>query len=147
MPRKVPPKELFAKAEEKAEIARNNFTRVNWSECSLRDRGFEASKATTLSPAVDADYLLRKAFQKFDLDPANPWAWRTLLYLLAKLHFGETKEWDENRLALLKVRCEQYPGTNTDKIKQLRNDYKEDYEHIGSDRYLRELLERAQKPI
>jgi hypothetical protein len=144
MPRRVSRKDMAAKAEKIAERARN-ASQAKWNECPPELRALEANKATTLSGALDADYLVRKAFNRYGLDPHNPWHWKTLLYLLAYLQLGEGTEWDDNRLALLRARCEEYPGTNTDKIRRLREDFKEDYQHIGTDPALRELLERAQK--
>lgn len=152
MPRKITPAKLLEAAKEIAENARGDQrgreyelhpSRTTWKECPPDLRALEANKATTLSPAPDADYSLRKAFAEFDLDPHNPWHWRTLLRLLAKLHFGETWEWDENRLTLLRIRCEGYPGTNTDKIKRLKEDYPEDY--LATNRSLLKILARAQK--
>jgi hypothetical protein len=165
MPRRISRKDVAAKAERLARVAREGISRpstgrgdssdgrvtyncsstANWSQCPPELRALEANKATTLNVAPDADYLVRKAFVKFNLDPDNPWHWKSLIYLLAYRHFGEDGKWDENRLTLLKVRCEQYPGTNTDKIRRLREDYKEDYQHIHEDRALRHSLERAQK--
>jgi hypothetical protein len=144
MPRRISRKDIAAKAEEIAERARNNSA-ANWDECPPDLRALEANKATTLSPAPDTDYLIRKAFDEYRLDPANPWHWKTLLYILAYRQLGEGTEWDENRLFLLRARCEEYPGTNTDKIRRLKQDHKEDYQHVGTERALRELLERAQK--
>ena len=47
---------------------------------------------------------IRKAFNEFGLNPANPFAWRLLMYALAEVHFGTHKSaagapkvWDDAR--------------------------------------------------
>jgi hypothetical protein len=87
MPRKKTRAELLADAKKIAENARYAHSRTNWKDCPPEVRAREANKATTLSPAPDMDYTLRKAFREFDLDPTNPWHWKHLAFLLAYLHF------------------------------------------------------------
>jgi hypothetical protein len=69
-------------------------------------RAFAADAALTLdNRSYDYPYI-KKAFEKFDLDPMNPFNWRDLLGYFARAHFQPgtsgrrkgTKKWNEIRL-------------------------------------------------
>jgi hypothetical protein len=69
-------------------------------------RAFAADLALTLDSPWPDDPYIKKAFEKFDLDPLNPFNWRELLGYFARDHFRPgtggrrkgTKKWDNNRL-------------------------------------------------
>jgi hypothetical protein len=69
-------------------------------------RAFAADLALTLDSRWPDDPYIKKAFEKFDLDPLNPFNWRELLGYFARAHFRPgtggrrkgTKKWNNNRL-------------------------------------------------
>jgi hypothetical protein len=76
-------------------------------DCSdQRIREVVANVALTLSNDA-SDAPLRKAFQKFGLNPSNPRHWKKLLSHLARIHFfssaprGARPKWDEHKRRLL----------------------------------------------
>ena len=72
-------------------------------------RAFAADLALTLDSPWPDDPYIKKAFEKFDLDPLNPFNWRELLGYFARAHFRPgtsgrrkgTKKWDDTRLIRL----------------------------------------------
>jgi hypothetical protein len=81
----------------------------DWTD--KRIRGTYANAVLTLD-AEPAHSPLRKAFQNFDLDPADPFNWRLLLTGLAEIFFapalprgprGARPKWDEPRRLLFKT--------------------------------------------
>ena len=70
---------------------------IDWNDPARRAAG--AVQALLLTSG-DSDELLRKAFDAFGLDPANPFNWRALLWAFAHAHFapprkkGAPKQWE-----------------------------------------------------
>jgi hypothetical protein len=79
-------------------------------------RPAEANRALTLGFFALDDIVIRRAFEELSsekggqLDPANPWHWRVVLYYLAHAFFGEAKpkktKWNKGRLAILNNRID-----------------------------------------
>ena len=73
---------------------------IDWNDPARRAAG--AVQALLLTSG-DSDELLRKAFDAFGLDPANPFNWRALLWAFAHAHFapprkkGAPKQWDDGK--------------------------------------------------
>jgi hypothetical protein len=99
---------------------------LDWSDA--RVRGDYANAVLTLD-GEPGHSPLRKAFQKFDLDPIDPHNWRLLLRGMATIFFdragprprGARPKWDEPRRMLLEtdvVRARK-------RLKQLANKYGE----------------------
>lgn len=137
-----PPNEYFGTAPELEGPAK-------WSECPPDIRALEANRATTLG-FFGKDAPIRKAFNRFGLDPQNPWHWRELLYCMADAHDGENKvkgaKWTKDRLHRLYARAKGYPGVNdSEKEKNLRRDYPKDYGFFSDPGTLRKHLRMARK--
>lgn len=64
--------------------------RQRWSDPTVREHA--ANAATSLSKDGQWVPELRTAFQKFGLDPRNPYSWRTLLEFFAIAHFEPTNK-------------------------------------------------------
>lgn len=83
-------------------------TEPDWTD--KRVRGAYADAVLTLDGEPNRSPL-RKAFQKFDLDPADPFNWRRLLASLSAIFFdraparprGAQPKWDEPRRLLLET--------------------------------------------
>jgi hypothetical protein len=72
-------------------------------------RAFAANIALSLDERLSDSAFIKQAFEKFGLDPLNPFNWHRLLGYFARAHFEpgrrgrpkETKKWKDHRLLAL----------------------------------------------
>jgi hypothetical protein len=82
---------------------------TDWSD--VRTREVRANAALILTD-LPVDVPIRKAFQQFDLDPADPFSWRLLLMHLSAIFFeheatrprGAPPKWNEPERKLFEAR-------------------------------------------
>src|SRR5262245_12687769 len=85
-------------------------TKIDWSSCPPEARAAEANRATTLLPFGYDQTTVRGFFREFNLDPANPWHWRQLLFFLIESYSRKAKRmhWSDERLGELLERSQNY---------------------------------------
>jgi hypothetical protein len=103
-------------------------------------RALAADAALTLDSRWPDDPYIKKAFEKFDLDPLNPSNWRELLGYFARAHFQPstggrrkgTKKWNSNRLFglayhYLVIKEEAPKSTQAEICKVIRKRFPQNY--------------------
>jgi hypothetical protein len=121
---------------------------IDWTKCPPELRALEADRATTLGPDIcdrPDDAVIRTAFTAWKLDPRNPWHWRVVLYYLADAHFPRGPKWAPLEYYKLRIRSDEYPGTDMEKVRGLQKDHRDDYGSLGDERSLCRVLRKARK--